>query len=83
MNMKPLTAPRRAGGMCGKTVGAASTISAPPPMPETKRQVKNHAKSTGQAQAKSATVVIVIMARRTARADDRATSGPASKAPAR
>ncbi len=83
MKIAPLARPRRAGAMCGSTVGAASTISVPPERPARKRQAKNHRKSTGQAQASSEAVVSSIMARSRAGAEMRAAIGVASRAPAR
>jgi len=82
-NTRPLARPRWRGGMCASTVGAASTMSAPPEMPETMRQPKNHAKSSGQAQAASEATVASIIARSTPRTGQRADIGPPSSAPAR
>ncbi|MNT94800.1 hypothetical protein D3C72_2365600 [compost metagenome] len=56
---------------------------APPARPETKRQAKNHATESGQAQAKKATVAASINTRNTVRLDQTDTSGRPSKAPAR
>ncbi|MNF93771.1 hypothetical protein D3C84_764570 [compost metagenome] len=64
MKMTPPASPRREAGTCARTVGAASTISAPPAVPERKRQAKNHAKDTGQAQAKNARLASNIIALR-------------------
>ncbi len=83
MKIAPLARPRRAGAMCGRMVGAASTISVPPPTPARKRHAKNQAKSTGHAQASSVSVDSSIMPRSTDRAGARADSGAATSAPAR
>ncbi|MNL16969.1 hypothetical protein D3C87_1380370 [compost metagenome] len=64
MKMIPPASPRRDAGTCASTVGAASTISAPPDVPERKRQAKNHTKDTGQAQAKNARLASNIIALR-------------------
>ena len=47
MKIAPPATPRREAGTWGRTFGAASTISAPPATPATKRQTKNQAKPTG------------------------------------
>src|SRR5947209_16222635 len=36
--------PRRRCETCGSTIGAVSTISAPPEIPDSNRQMKNHCK---------------------------------------
>ena len=81
VKMAPPARPRRSGGTCGSTEGAARTITTPPATPEAKRQRKNQAKDSGSAQAKKATVTSAIMPRSirgapARRASDRAQSAP-------
>ncbi len=79
----PPASPRCADGTCGSTTGAASAISTPPEMPEAKRQVKNQPKESGNAQAKNAAVVAIIMPRSAGLAPAFSAIGRASRAPAR
>lgn len=81
--MRPPARPWRATGTCGNTVGAASTMSAPPASPEAKRQTKNQAKENGTAQAKKAAVASSSIALSNRGAGARAASGRPSSAPAR
>ena len=83
VKMMPLTRPRRAGGTCGRMVGAASTISTAPANPATKRQRKNQVNDSGQAQAKNDTVASSMFARRIAAALPARRECRASTAPAR
>src|SRR5260370_28413978 len=69
--------------MCGSTIGAASAISAPPEMPDTKRQRKNQQKESGKAQAKNAALTTTIIPRSVGAAPACAAIGRASKAPPR
>jgi len=83
MKMTPPARPRRDSGMCGSTVGAASTMIPAPAKPETKRQTKNQAKLNGKALAKKARLATTIITRSNAALSKRAASLPASSAPAR
>ncbi|MCY1439120.1 hypothetical protein D9M71_553410 [compost metagenome] len=83
MKITPPARPRREGGTCASTVGAARTISAPPATPESNRQAKNQAKDRGQAQAKNATLASSIMPLRVARVEVLAASVRPKIAPAR
>ena len=82
VKITPPARPRRAGGTCGRTVGAASTMRAPPATPDARRQTKNQANDSGTAQAKNATVASAIMVRRVATGPQRDASDDARSAPA-
>ena len=83
MKINPPASPRRNGGTCGSTVGAASTISTPPASPAAKRQRVNHRNDQGVAQAKKASVASAIIARSATGAGTAAVTRRASSAPAR
>ncbi|MNL24405.1 hypothetical protein D3C87_1458360 [compost metagenome] len=83
MKIKPPAKPRREGGTCASTVGAARTIKAPPATPERNRQAKNQAKDTGHAQAKNAMLASSIIARRVNRVEVFDASERPKRAPAR
>jgi hypothetical protein len=83
VKMTPPASPRRAAGTCGSTVGAASTMRAPPAAPAARRQAKYQANDSGAAHAKKATVASAIIARRTKTGSVRAAMVRASSAPAR
>ena len=79
----PLTMPRREGGTCASTDGAAVTINTPPANPEAKRHPKNQTNEMGQAQAKKAKTATSIIVRTSLTLDTCRASTRAPKAPAR
>ena len=83
VKIAPLASPRRDGGICGRTSGAANAINAPPATPDPTRQAKYHQKESGKAHAKNATVAIAIIARKIGAAPAVAAIRRASTAPAR
>lgn len=83
VKMTPPARPRREGATCESTVGAARTIRTPPAKPEARRQAKNQANETGNAQAKNATDASSIIVRIKEAAELSLSMGCASKAPAK
>lgn len=83
VKITPPASPRRAGGTCFNTAGAASAISAPPDIPAANRHVKYQANDKGAAQPKKAAVAAIIMSRSAAAVPIRAAIGRASSAPPR
>jgi len=83
VKIAPPARPRRRGGMPGITLGAASAISTPPVPPDKKRQKKNQAKPSGNAQARRLAAVASIEPRSKAGVPVRAATARAPIAPAR
>ncbi|MNC60543.1 hypothetical protein D3C75_1104270 [compost metagenome] len=81
--MAPPARPRRELGTCGRIVAAASTMMAPPAMPDARRQPKNQPMDSGRLHAAKARVTSAIMARRTCVLEKRRARGWPMSAPMR